>query len=1413
MQVVREQVDYQVEELDWCSETAGSQQQLFQLLIAKQQETGFVLEEAPLVRVVAIRLSNRNWKLLFVFHHLVLDGWSANLLASNLLAHYCQSEAPAPPEFRFRDYVAWIAEQDQAASSRFWSTKLAGFESKNEIGIGGSKSADGFSYSECKRKLPMEFQASLQNVARNQRVTLNTLMVAAWGLTVSRFNSGNLDVVFGRTVSGRPPQLPGIQTAVGNFINTLPLRIQIDPESMISDWLQQLQRDQNQCSELEYSSLAQIQKHSDIAPGESLFDSILVFENYPAGELRFGDLAVLETEHKEHSNYPLALLIVPGNEGIELLLIYDSQRYSHFFANQLLDYVELQLRELAQPQNQSVGQLMGKLPVEQMVLAQNQFTPIQTRRSTETVVSRFERMADATPDSIAVVCDGQELTYAQLDFRSNQIANGLVQRGAKPDSSIGICVDRSLEMLAGILGVLKAGCYYVPLDIVYPEEHFEHVISDSGTRMLLTRKEFVDKVPQSMIDILLFEDIPANASGKRLSCQPNLEQLAYLIYTSGSTGKPKGVMIDHRNLIESTQARSDYYEHDPASYLLLSSFAFDSSVAGIFWTLCTGGKLVLPRPGQEQDTHALSQLIQQHGVTHLLCLPVLYKLLMDSCDDHEQLSSMRAAIVAGDAVSADVLNSHFLAANSRSPAWQLFNEYGPTENTVWATVHQVKESDLDQVPIGKPICNTGVAIVDSLGHPVPVEVLGELILTGSGLSRGYFGDEPATATRFPSDFDLFGERHRIYATGDLAFFQENGNLVFCGRKDRQVKVRGYRVELEEIECVLNELPGIDEAVVTVQQNRASQSQLVCHYEGQFAQDRDSFRSKIQGRLADFMIPDAFSKLDSLPRLPNGKIARNQLPPIGIVECRGEYVAPSGPTEVTIAEIWREVLGVERVSARDNFFTLGGDSITSIQVISRARRSGLHIQPGDIGSHPILSELACRVDSSEPERTKSVQTIDNSWLSPMQAWFFNQNFRNQDHWNQSQLFELRPDFQFDLLTEAIQQVLNSHEMFRARFKCVDGDWRVIYDNREIELAIELFSTDQRADLFALQSRIDIEDGPLFKIGIIDPAGAPQLLFVMHHLVVDLVSWQILVDDIEFVYEKLVAGNQPELPEATVSFAQWIDWSRRDAAAVEESEIERWRSLSAGLYDGRRRPGSEGAARHWSNSLDEESTTALIGAANQTYNTRPQDLLLAALAMTFCNREDSRKYLIELESHGRDYLEPSMDLSRTIGWFTAAFPFELQFDYSSIGKSIKETKERLRQHSDPGARYPVLRAEKRVPAIQPELLFNFHGIHRPRKNQGVLKQIAGGFDCARAPDNHQTHPLILNISATKHLQCSWRFDPEIFTEKSIFTMADQYVRNLEKIIQHCRLAEAEYSPSDFADSGMNQSELDEFLDGFD
>lgn len=814
LQVVRERVTLPWQQLNWSGDLLNAHDKFMQ----QDRLIGFDLAEAPLMRFAEIDLGNSKTQIIWTYHHLIADGWSTALILEEVFKTYLQLESPSDakmdPPFRYSDFIGHVQSQSLDKAESFWRDQLAGFDSPTRlVDRVGQTEGQVDHHGEQRLNLSDDLSQRIRDFAQEHRLTVNSIVVGAWAAVLS-MHTRELDVVFGTTVSGRPPQLTGIESGIGLFINTLPLRVRIDDSSVV-DWLKGIQRDQVLAREFELSPLASVQHWSDVPRGSGLLQSIVVYENYPDVDddgLGSQELSVEAVEHREQSNYPVALLVVPGAR-IDLRIVHDQTHFSKTFACQLLENLEQRIATFISNANAKIGELphLSDVDQQQIVCDWNDTAcEFDIQRS---IHSLIEAQAIERPDSIAVAFGAETMTYRVLNEKSNELAQAIQAGGVSPQSHVGIFVDRSFDMIIGILGILKSGCAYVPLDPTYPAQQLQRLADAARLSAVVTLQSHGESVPRGSWTVIEMDKLASNNAAKSGSrdesgLHQDSESTAYVIFTSGSSGQPKGVPISHQSLVNSTLARREFYGAPVERFLLLSSFSFDSSLVGIFWTLVDGGTLILPPPKAEQDLRHLAGLIDEHRITHLLALPSLYELLLKH-SSAKKLSSLKTAVVAGEAAASTLAGQH----HSSLPDTRLYNEYGPTESTVWCTACELTESETGTpVPIGRPIANTQTYVLDPQGRAVPPGVCGELHLSGAGLTKGYLDQPELTKSKFVLNPFGGGSHERMYRTGDLAYFRSDGQLVFAGRIDQQVKIRGHRIELGEIENVLLQHPAVDEAV-------------------------------------------------------------------------------------------------------------------------------------------------------------------------------------------------------------------------------------------------------------------------------------------------------------------------------------------------------------------------------------------------------------------------------------------------------------------------------------------------------------------------------------------------------------------------------------------------------------------------
>ena len=1454
VQVVHDSAELPIELLDWRALASASRADRLEAFLSADRRRGFALAEAPLSRLALICVGASEHWLVWSHHHLLLDGWSLPILLGEVFEDYAALRAgPTPvraPAVPYRDYVAWIRRHDAARAEGFWRRALAGFRAPTPLSwLGPRSTGEGLeaaqsAFEEQTLELGRERSEALRAFARRHRLTVNTLFQGAWALILARA-SRDPDVVFGATVSGRPPELPGVESMVGLFINTLPLRARAEPAARLVPWLAALQEQQAAARDFEWSPLADVQRWSEVPRGTALFDSLLVFENYPfdGALLRpFDGVRVADIRAIERTNYALTLAVKPG-ENLELALGYPRSRLSAAAAAGVLG----SLRTLLDAMLTRPEARLAELPL----LTAEERVRVLARAAGPSVALDDERclhdlvraQAARTPAAVALVSAAETVTYAELVRRVQALAARVRELGARPEAVVGLCCERSLDGIVALLAILEAGAAYLPLDPSYPRERLAFQIRDARATLVLVPGRHAARIPES-VRVLALDDREACAAEPRELAPVALPaNLAYVLYTSGSTGTPKGVMVPHRNVCHRLLWGQVAQPLEPGDAVLQkSSWSFDVSLWEIFAPLVAGARLVLAEPGGEMDPAYLVRTIAAQRVTVMDFVPSLLALFLEE-PGLEALSSLRRVTCGGEALPAEVA-ARFAARLGAT----LHNFYGPTETTIDATTWTSGASAARTTPgwtppIGKPVGNARVYVLDEALEPVPDGLPGELFVGGPGVARGYLARPERTAEAFVPD--PFGREPgaRLYRTGDLARRLPDGDLEFLGRRDEQVKLRGYRVELGEIEAALGAHEGVREAVVALREDEPLVRRLAAYVvaKGRPPAPAD-LRTFLRTRLPEHMVPATFTLLDALPRSASGKVERRALPRPEREARTREFVAPRNASEETLAGIWASVLRLERVSVHDDFFELGGDSILAIQIVSRTRDAGLVLTPRHVFEHPTIAELATRAGTVEVSVAEQGPVSGAAPLTPIQHWFFEEEFAEPQHWNQALMLEVPPGLDAARTERALGHLVAHHDALRLRFARGPSGWTQTHAGLEAgvpferhELAGLLAPERARALVVAaeeLQRALDIARGPLFRAAWFDLGdGRPaRLLLVAQHLVVDAVSWRVLLEDLWTAAEALRRGDTVELPPKTTSFAAWaahLDEHARGAAL--ERELPHWLAqrppvapLPVDAADG---ANDQRSARTVTLALERDETRALLQDARAAYRTEINDLLLAALADAFAKWTGERRLLVDLEGHGRETTlddapgAASLDLSRTVGWFTSVFPVLLDLSAArGPGETIRTTKETLRAIPRRGLGYGLLRWMRGDPELarklreqpQAQVSFNYLG-QIDASLPAEFRWAAEPVGSCLAPAGRRTHLLDVNATVSDgRLEVEWTYSESRHRRETIERLAARYLESLRALVVHCQDPGAgSYTPSDFPDTELDQKELDRIL----
>jgi amino acid adenylation domain-containing protein/non-ribosomal peptide synthase protein (TIGR01720 family) len=1420
----------------------------------------FDLAAGPVIRARLFILGDEDHLLLVALHHIAADAWSSQVLQREIAALHdaFRRGDPSPlPELpaQYADFAAWQRRwfdgEILAVQLAYWRRALSGAAPFLELPTDRPRPAiPSHRGAERGFLVPAELGAALRDLARREGATLFMTLLAAFDALLYRY-TGQADVSVGSPIANRGRT--EIEGLIGFFLNTLVLRAQLADDLSFRALLAQVRET---ClgayahQDMPFERLVQdLAPERDVARSPLFQVSFTLHGAAPAGAAAraSGSLAIgAGAVGTGTAKFDLSLGLRERVDGsIAGSFEFATDLFDASTIDRLIGHLLTLLAGAAADPDTSLRRLpiLSGAEREQILVTWNATAVAHPPGLLHELV---EAQADRTPGAVAVAFEGARLTYRELDERANRIANRLVHLGVGPDSLVGVCLDRCLDLPAALLGVLKAGGAYLPIDPSYPKDRVALMLEDAAAPVVLTVASIAPSLPAtSAVVVELDTDAKLAAETTARPASPaRPEHLAYVIYTSGSTGKPKGAMIPHRAIVNHMRwmhARWPLGEGD--ALLQKTPISFDASVWEIWAPLMGGARLVMARPGGHREPAYLADTVIEHGITDLQLVPSMLELMvqepaLDRCE------SLRRVFAGGEALGRSLVDR----LRARRDV-EVVNLYGPTECTVQTVVWPAGAPRGAMEPIGRPIDNVRLYVLDAAMQPVPARVAGELWIGGVAVGRGYVGRPDLTAERFVPDPFSADPEARLYKTGDLVRYAADGVVEFLGRADDQVKLRGFRIELGEIDAALRLHPALREAVVVVREDggpRRLVAYVVLADPGRPPTVAD-LRAFAAERLPEYMVPAAFVVLDALPLLPNGKIDRRALPApdeVARVEVGGDFVAPEGAVETELSRIWAALLRVPRVGVHDNFFELGGDSIVGIQMVARAAQAGIRLTPRQVFLHPTIAALAAEAGAAPAVVAEQGPVTGPVIATPIQRWWMEQRFASPHHWNQAVFFEVRERLDAPALEAALGAILAHHDALRLRLGADDalfiappGDpppiWRIDLEGvapAERRVTIEQVAADA-------QGSLDLASGPIVRVVVFDlgPDAPSRLLFVIHHLAVDGVTWRFLTEDLWSAYRQALRGSPPKLPPKTTSFQRWAARLAEHARARDvEGERAHWIEVAHAPVDAlpvdhRHGENTEASARHVVLSLSADETEDLLRRVPEAYRTQVADILLTALVQALARFTGSPRALIELEGHGREELLPDVDLTRTAGWFTAMFPVLLHLPDGGPGAAIQAIKEQIRAVPDRGLGWGLLRyvaGDPELAAAPPaEVVFNYLGhfdLAVPEPAVGAAKPGApppADRPVATAPARESTgpshhpsarraHVLELNASVTGgRLHVQWTYSENLHRRATVESIAQSYMDALRDLSAHCLSPEAGgATPSDFDMANLSQDALD-------
>jgi bacitracin synthase 3 len=1416
VQEIRESADFRV------SITEGREEEVGVLLEAFIRP--FELSSDILMRVCVIVISREHHILAVDMHHIISDGVSMGILIGEFMSLYSGAELSSP-RLEYKDYAEWQQGQSGQAfyesDRKYWESVYSSVPDSLELPsdyVRPSVKQDGGGVVQF--SLAEGMGASLASLAEREGVTMFMLLLSLYNILLSRLGNQS-DLVVGVPVSGR--EHSDVEGMIGMFVNTLALRTQVDGAMRFSDYLSELKQDTLSGFEHQgypYEALVEGLELGRDTSRNPLFDVMFSYENFEQPDLVLPglELSGYDAGHRV-SKFDLTLSAGYSSGELRFGLEYASSLYSEGTILRFRDYFLELISSVLSDSDSQIGALRILPLREEAELLVGFRGPVRELPAEKTVLDLFREQVKRTPEALALSYEGVEITYAELDRYADSLAMNISEYlDHQSGKNIGLFFNPSMTAIIAMVAVLKSGNTFVPLSPGLPEERNRYILENCGASLLLSEKNmFASETENQIFDTVKTLIIgPENMvtdnrtyAGHQFNGAP-----MYIIYTSGTTGLPKGVIVDHPGVVNLCCAFQDMYQIKKQTRVSqIANIFFDASVFEIWPCLLNGGTLFIAAEEIRKDPLLLKSWIEQNEI-EILFLPTGIADYMLSTGTFNA-GKLKIMNVAGD---------RFNYVPSKPIPFRLFNLYGPTEDSVWTTSSEVKPGEAaTYYSIGKPIANKTVRILNRDLKIQPIGVTGELCISGFGVARGYINNAALSSERFISD--PYGAGGRLYRTGDLARWLADGNLEYMGRMDEQVKIRGYRIELGEIESQLCGYPGILENVVLARGEQGSRY-LVAYYRGSGLGGRRSVRDYLSSRLPEYMIPSYFVHMDHFPLTPNGKLDKKSLPEPEVVS-EEVYVSPRNAVEIMLSGIWSKVLGVDNIGITDNFFALGGDSIKSIQISSRIRQSGYGVTVKDILVSQTIEKLSPKVS---PLITGSDQSAVSGpvVLSPIQEWFFSGDRTAAHHFNQSVLLNFPSGLSKASASRIFSRLQDHHDALRMVFH--ESGRGMLQENREAGLPVLLEEYDlsgfadgtgelQRRSSM-LQGGIDLSEGPLMRLGLYHLGGGSRLLIVIHHLVIDAVSWRVLLEDLDTLYRQEVSGEVFSLPAKTDSYRSWttglVSYSGGKAFS---QAMSYWSGLGPEIPAGvpRDYPSGEnkaGGTGSVSFELSRESTSVLLTGIHSAFNTQINDLLLTGLALGLQSGYGLSSQQIDLEGHGREPLVPGVDISRTIGWFTSIHPVLLEVQSGGVIATLKHIKETLRQIPNKGLDYQISRYLGGNPlgvegsGTGSRISFNYLGQFDSATSDTVYELAQEQTGATISGERDRSHDWeISGMVASGQLKLTLTYSRGQYKDEGIRRFMSFYKEQLLLVIAGCQgQNRRELTPSDLSYKGLSMSQVE-------
>ncbi|UII24645.1 amino acid adenylation domain-containing protein [Fulvivirga maritima] len=1392
----------------------------------KELVVPFDLETGPLFRVSILYVTQHEPVLLLDFHHIIADGISIYKFIEELVLIY-EEKSLNESKIGYKDYVLWesqyLSSEEMELDRAYWLDEYL-----DDIPILDLPTDRGRPkiFSNIGAKLEYELtpdvSSRLRYLARQSNCTLHVFLYTLYTLILSKY-SGQNELVVGVPVAGR--NHPDLKNLQGMFVNNLAIRTQIPTHCSFKDFLKK--QKENLSMGVDHKNYPFTYLVNDLAISRDssrnpLFDTMFVFQNMGFPNAETSDFTL--TRHPfdpGFSKFDISMEVFDYEQSIKYSIeyaksIFDKEtilRFKNHFEiilNRVLDNIEIDISEIS---------MLSKPEHNWSVSVFNRTESDYPEG--KLIHELFEDQVKLNPDNVALECDDLLVSYAELNERADSLSLSLRKNGVEGNEVVAVLLPRSIEFVVAILGVLKAGCCYIPLDDEMPEERINYILGHSKCRFVVTSKMLESKLVKWQLEQTASKpcviDIRREITSENIQVRvPSLSSnyLAYVIYTSGTTGVPKGVSIEHKSLVNYIHwASKSYLSGKESSFALFTPMSFDLTVTSIFTPLITGNKIVIY--GEDNHSVLVDSVLRDNKSQAVKLTPSHLRLLLESDVTVLGNSVIERLIVGGEALEYDLAKKIFIKFGEKV---SIFNEYGPTEATVGCMIHlfDLSDEEIKTVPIGVPADNMQIYLLDQFKQPVPVGVKGEIYIGGLGLARNYMFNDQLTKNKFIAN--PFVDGAKMFKTGDIARRLKNGTIEYIGRQDHQVKINGYRIELLEIENCLSSFPGVNKAVVLVRANDKHKKIIYAYFTGDESVDNVSLKAYVVKILPYYMIPSYYLKVDKIPLTKNGKIDYESLPIPSKKVNVDTIEAPRNYTETIFLKVWMEVFSSDSISITDNFFELGGDSIKAVQISAKLSTEGVFVSVRDILTYHTIEETSLHAKFSNDKTYNQALITGEKNLTPIESWFFSKEFAIPNYYNQSVVLKFRDKINRDVLKKAFKEVIAHHDGMRLNLS--HDERKMEFDNLSftdcfdvLDITVASFE-EQQIKIEELKSRFNLFEGLLVSAAIFRNSNDLDTLFITcHHLVMDGVSWRIFLADLHSCYQSINNSKSHKLPEKTASLKDWYEalnlfansdqmkkseeyW--RDLGSIDfsiplDNDIDDWRCLNL--------------AKH-TTVLSEDDTSFLLKDAHHAYNTDVSILLNVALLLSLKEWTKYESFIIEHENHGR-HLE-GIDVSRTVGWFTSMYPVKFSMKDMEISQQILSVKDQMKIVPDYGIGYGIMKYMQggNCEEAMSHVRFNYLGQFDGEMNNELFFYSHEHHGAESALENAMTAKLEMNLMIYGgELIVDFHYNRLAHESSTIIWFGEIYMQNLRKIIEHIKIqTDVHFSPSDFENAKLTVSDID-------